>query len=71
MKTQGHTRPRPYSPKAIPPSYSVGLGSSATSWAPPRRAGLLRDLLSKEHTICLFPSIYARATSSQHILEYK
>ncbi|KAK9158088.1 hypothetical protein Scep_004662 [Stephania cephalantha] len=64
MKTQGHTRPRPYSPKAIPPSYSVGLGSSATSWAPPRPP-------SKEHTICLLLSIYVRATSSQHILEYK
>ncbi|KAK9100699.1 hypothetical protein Scep_024129 [Stephania cephalantha] len=45
--------PRPYPPKAIlahaiPPSYSVGLGSSEpTSWAPPRRAGLLRDLQAK------------------------
>ncbi|KAK9168762.1 hypothetical protein Syun_000902 [Stephania yunnanensis] len=70
MKTQGHTRSRPYTPKAIPPSYSVGLGSSATSWAPPRRAGLLRDLQPKNA-----PSVssnqYMPGQPSQHILEYK
>ncbi|KAK9140510.1 hypothetical protein Scep_010191 [Stephania cephalantha] len=71
-----HRHPRPYPPKAILAQGHTPillcragllrdkLGSSATSWAPPRRAGLLRDLLSKENTICLFPSIYARATSS-------
>ncbi|KAK9101028.1 hypothetical protein Scep_024458 [Stephania cephalantha] len=68
--------PRPYPPKAILAQGHTPillcragllrdkLGSSVTSWAPPRPP-------SKERTICLFPSIYARATSSQHILEYK
>ncbi|KAK9089166.1 hypothetical protein Scep_028248 [Stephania cephalantha] len=68
--------PRPYSPKAIlAQGYTpillcrVGLlrdklGSSVTRWAPPRPP-------SKEHTMCLLPSIYVMATSSQHILEYK
>ncbi|KAK9139727.1 hypothetical protein Scep_009408 [Stephania cephalantha] len=68
--------PSPYPPKAILAQGHTPillcragllgdkLGSSVTSWAPPRP-------LSKEHTICLLPSIYVRATSSQHILEYK
>ncbi|KAK9088727.1 hypothetical protein Scep_027809 [Stephania cephalantha] len=34
---------RSYPPKAIPSSYSIGLGSSVTSWALPRGAGCLGD----------------------------
>ncbi|KAK9157105.1 hypothetical protein Scep_003679 [Stephania cephalantha] len=40
LSTQGHTRPRPYSPEAIPPSYSQKFGLL-------RDSGLLRDLQAK------------------------
>ncbi|KAK9118692.1 hypothetical protein Scep_016785 [Stephania cephalantha] len=44
--------PRPYPPKAIlaqghTPILLCRAGLPATSWAPPRRAGLLRDLQAK------------------------